>query len=69
MLELLKKNIAEIIGIFIAVSFVYFMALKTNTPVKSIHFVIMCTVNSFMIIFTIKMIKRYVLNNKGSSNK
>ncbi|HCB31569.1 MAG TPA: hypothetical protein DEP50_13455 [Acinetobacter lwoffii] len=64
MLEILKKNIAEIIVIFLAVLAVYIIAINTNTPVNSIHFLIMSTIYSAMGIFAIKMAKRSLKKDK-----
>lgn len=64
MIELLRKNIAEMIVIFLAVLAVYTIAINTNTPVRSIHFVIMSTIYSAIGIFAIKMAKRSLKKDK-----
>lgn len=69
MIELLRKNIAEIIVIFLAVLAVYTIAIKTNTPVNSIHFAIMSTIYSVMGIFAIKLAKRSLKKDKQGQNK
>ena len=69
MIEPLRKNIGEIVVIFIAVLIVYFIAIKTNTPVKSIHFIIMSTIYSTMGIFAIKVAKRSIKKHKEEKNK
>lgn len=69
MLELLKKNIPEIIVIFLAVLAIYIIAIKTNTPVNSIHFAIMSTIYSAMGIFAVKMVKRSLRKDKDGKYK
>lgn len=69
MIELLKKNVGEIIVIFLAVLAVYIIATKTNTPVNSIHFLIMSTVYAAAGIITLKLVKRSRKNESEGETK
>ncbi|HAV4518294.1 TPA: hypothetical protein JIR92_11725 [Acinetobacter baumannii] len=64
MLNLFKKNRGEIVVVFLAVLAVYIISVKTDTPVKSIHFVIMSTFYSVLGIFSLKMAKRSIEKSK-----
>lgn len=62
MLELLKRNIPQIITIFVSVSIAYYVELKLNNPIDIGHFVVMAAIYSALGLISLKF-------GMGSSKK
>ncbi|ENW15637.1 TPA: hypothetical protein ACHKET_000895 [Acinetobacter baumannii] len=61
-LDRLKKNIPQIITIFVSVSIAYYVELKLNNPIDIGHFVVMAAIYSALGLISLKF-------GMGSSKK
>ncbi|TCB50947.1 hypothetical protein E0H80_06145 [Acinetobacter sp. ANC 4779] len=64
MLELLKKNIPQIITIFVSVSFAYYVELRLNNPIDIGHFIIMAAIYSALGLISLKLGMRFPKKKK-----
>lgn len=53
--ELLKRNIPQIITIFVSVSIAYYIELKLNNPIDIGHFIVMAAIYSALGLISLKV--------------